>query len=247
MRLLVLNNALAQDTLVWREGMPDWQPLVVVMSQIVGEGQVSSTPAQSISYYNPVGGIDQRVTNTLKGFPAITGPRDEWPMSEMQLMDLARAEKARKTVRALAQTMRALGVLWALCGVIFLVVFVFAAGLSPRGGGMALVPALGLVALFAALAALGFLTARASMRCQVWAPITAIVIMGAAILLNLFGFLMASGSGNSAAAGSLAVTGCIGSLIPILVLIAAIRALMGIKTFLQSPVWAQEALVYSKL
>ena len=254
-RQRILSGSLAPDAMVWTQGMLNWQPLSEVRQKIVGEAAPATfapmpTPAagtQPIAYYNPTGGIEQRVANTLKGFPAFTGPRDEWPLSELQLNDLARAEKARKSIRGLAQTMRALGALWALGAIIFLGLLIFAATSGPRAAGMAAAPAAMLMGVLAGFAALGFYTASASLRCQIWAPITVIVLMGVFVLINLISLLAATSSSNSAAAASVAMGGCIGSLIPLLVLIAAIRALMGIKTFLQCPVWAQEALVFSKL
>src|SRR6185295_1500998 len=48
----------------------------------------SQQPASPIGYYNPVGGVSERVARTLKGFPPPSSMHGDWPLSEMQLAQL---------------------------------------------------------------------------------------------------------------------------------------------------------------
>jgi hypothetical protein len=255
MKDLVNGGAIDATALVWTQGLPAWQPLSSVRDKLMGTAPAAShqlTPQQpqgnaSIGYYNPTGGLQERVLRTLKGFPVGTGVREDFPLSEMQLIDLAATEKSRRAIRNLAATMRALGALWAIGGVVFLAVMVgVAASGSSRGMGMAAWSMVLLFLIFGALTALAFIAARATLRCQIWAPIAFLCLMGLVVLLNLVGIVSALAA-STRDAPVVIISNLLGLLIPLIVLIACIRGIGSIRKFLASPIWCQEALVFSKL
>jgi hypothetical protein len=208
----------------------------------------SQQPASPIGYYNPVGGLSERVARTMRGFPPPSGMQGEWPLSEMQLTQLKEAEKQRKSIRSCGGLMAFFCAVWAIFAVIigFFGTYMFGAG-----GGRA--PTwlsgfiMGWAGVLIGLAVLAFFARRATLRCRIWAPITFTALFGLLLLLNLAGMLMNSGS-TPAGFGAPDIIGLViglaiwGAFISVFV-----KGMMAIPKFLACPLWAQEALVNAKL
>src|SRR5688572_11431694 len=103
---LVESGQLSADDLVWKDGMTHWQAVsrarhlfegAVAQAQAATWGPKSNAPSVphpaavqgqpygqsgAIGYYSATADIGARTLHILRGFPAPTGPRGDWPLSD---------------------------------------------------------------------------------------------------------------------------------------------------------------------
>lgn len=211
----------------------------------------SQQPASPIGYYNPSGGLAERVSRTMRGFPPPSGMQGEWPLSEMQLAQLKEAEKQRKSIRNCG------GLMAFFCVVAVIVAvgagiggsFIFSAG--PRGSSAATLASgviMGIAGVCIGLAVLCFIARRATLRCRIWAPITITVLFTLWVILSLVNFVMNNGAAPSGTMPPEFIIGVVvGLLIDVAILSVLVKGMLAIPKFLACPLWAQEALVNAKL
>jgi amino acid transporter len=206
-----------------------------------------------IGYYSPTGGMPARTATILKGFAPATGPRGEWPLNDQQLEQLKQAESHRKHIRNAASLFNLFFLLF-LIGLVLNVIAVLLMLADSRGpfGRMGAPEQLLNFGLSVGLTVLCFFTARYCLKCQIWAPITMLVLFAVgAVLLLLFAFgaMAISGGRGPAPApiGIMAVVAVFILILPAAFIYLCIRAIIAIPKFRASPVWCQEALVNAKL
>jgi len=214
--------------------------------------QFTRQPGSSIGYFNPTSGLGARVANNLSGFPPPTGPQTDWPLNDIQLIQLAAAEKHRKAIRSFNSLCQFLVIICLLSMFVSLVTLGSAPpGLARTGPFMA---GFGFALIFyLALAILYYLAGRAGLKCRLWGPVTVVILLSLGILstfaLMFFGVTAGPrrGPGPSAESVGLIVVFAIIAIFGAITLTVAVRGLLAIPRFLASPVWAQEALVAAKL
>lgn len=215
--------------------------------------QFGGQPGSQIGYYNPNAGLNARVANNMKGFPPPTGPQDQWPMGDIQLIQFVTAESHRKHIRALASLFQLFYVLGIIASIVVVLGAVFGMAMGGRGAGVA-GTVLAIVAAFVvALTILYYFAARETRRCRIWPAIVFAALYALAILLNFASFFLAASSGPRGGPGGdpMGGLGMIGpilsSIIPAIFLWMCMKAISSIPKFLAAPLWAQEALVAAKL
>jgi hypothetical protein len=232
---------------------PAARPAAAVAHQHVQQTQdtfpSSQQPASPIGYYNPVGGLSERVARTLNGFPPPSGMQGEWPLTEMHLAQLKEAEKQRKSIRNCGGFMGFLCAMWAIFGVLFAVGGSFILNMGPRGATPTWASGfvMGFASIFIGLAVLAFFARRATLRCRVWAPITFTVLMSIGMIINIASAMMNSGTSPGLGSGPNIIGIVVALAIGGAFLSVFVKAMLAIPKFLACPLWAQEALVNAKL
>jgi hypothetical protein len=270
LKILASSGQLSPDDLVWKEGMPEWQPAGKIKGLFapgttpaaaapvaaaraaqypVPQQQHGGAPPQSsIGYYNPTGGLGARTANILRGMPRPTGPQNDWPLSDHHLEQLKKAEEHRKPIRACASLLNLLFVLYLIASIIIVLAGVFTMNFAPGGRNTAYAAGfmVGLGAAVVGLTVLAFFASRATTKCKMWGAITFLVLFCLGILLNLVGMFMTMSTSTSG--GGAEVFGAVISIIlPAVFAFVCLKAVIAIPKFLASPVWCQEALVNAKL
>jgi hypothetical protein len=273
LKRLTLSGQLSPDDLVWRDGMGEWEPAAKVrglfdnapaaapVAQAVAmpehayapqptapqhSGQQYGQSAGPIGYYSATADIGARTAHTLRGFPSPTGPRGEWPLSDLHLAQLAQTEKHRKAIRAFNNLCHVLVLLCVIGVVTALAMLASAPGARAARNPVLMAGGVGL-SVYLALGVLFYICGRAALKARIWGPITVCVLLTVGTVLWVLGAFVAMGSG-----GGRDQTGIAIALIFILLIVTAllwvnIRGIIAIPKFLSSPVWAQEALVNAKL
>ena len=268
---LVESGQLSADDLVWKDGMTHWQAVSRARHLFEGAavsavqpawGPASNAPSvphpaavqgqpygqpSAIGYYSVTSDISARTRQILRGFPAPTGPRGDWPLSDSHLAQLAEAERHRKAIRAFNNTCHALVLICVLLSVVGLLVLLASGG---RGGGAPRVVWMaggGGLAFYLGMGALFFICGRAALKARIWGPITVSVLLTAGLLFLLFAAFMTMSSGPRGDAAGTAIVMVFVLLIVGGLLWVSVRGIIAIPKFLNSPVWAQEALVNAKL
>ena len=267
---LVESGQLSADDLVWKDGMTHWQAVSRARHLFEGAavsavqpawGPASNAPSvphpaavqgqpygqpSAIGYYSVTSDISARTRQILRGFPAPTGPRGDWPLSDAHLAQLAEAERHRKAIRAFNGMCHVL-VLLCVLGTVGALMALLAAPSGRAARSPILMAGGGVLAVYVGLGVLFYICGRAALKARIWGPITVCVFLTLGIVVLLGVGLMAMGSGSR-----VDQTGTV-ILLFFLVLIGGallwvnIRGMIAIPKFLASPVWAQEALVNAKL
>lgn len=230
---------------VARPESPATTPMPVA-EPVAPAGGYAPQAAQPIAYYNPTANLGGRAARVLAGFPPPTGPANEWPLSDVQLGQLAVAESHRKHIRALQNLLHALFVLCAIFAPLILLGALFTMADGGRNSGEA-----GVMMLLCALGiggfgALYFFAARATRRCRIWGGVVLIVFSSLSLLMNLVSMVVVTSMARGPAAGVI-IAPLIGCILPGAFLFIGIKGVAAIPRFLAAPIWAQEALVNAKL
>ncbi len=203
-------------------------------------------PSGQIGYYSATSDIGPRTAQIMSGYPAPTGPRGEWPLSDQHLSQLAQTESHRRCMRGFRSLCRLLVFFLSLASVGLFIAILYAATESRsyrRGEEMfAMVMVLAVYAGFAVL--YGFCGA-AAMKCRVWGPVTALVFQCIGLIGSLC--LIIGGAMSRYDGPPMVISGLISAALVTTFLIITIRAIAAIPRFRASPVWCQEALVNAKL
>ncbi|MDB5319332.1 MAG: hypothetical protein JWN40_963, partial [Phycisphaerales bacterium] len=216
---LAARGELLPSDLVWKDGMSEWVSAATLKSIFAGAGApvashgaptpvahaehapVAKTAAAAaiapapgaIPYYSPMIDMTAHAIASLRGFPALTGARGEFPLSEEQLKQVALTAKLRAPVRRAAALYLVLFVSGLLFSAAYLTFFLLVSsrygaamgGMPPELAGE-IVMWLGIVA---GLSVLSLFASRATYRCQIWAPITMIVQFSGWILYLIYMFV----------------------------------------------------------
>ncbi len=253
-------NQLKPGDLVWKAGMPQWAPASTIEGLFgtttpTAEGAtlsgapvaqaVAPAEASPLGYFSHSGGIPPRAATVLRGFAAATGDRGDWPLSDQHLVDLQRAEAARKKIRAAAGLYRGLFALTVIAAVIFLMVGVLAMAASGSARSAGMLTGGTLFALLTAISVLYWFASNSTRKCRRWAPLTMFILFILSTALQLFSLVAISM--NSRNGGVEAIGPILGMILPAAFAVYSWQAFAAIPKFLASPMWCQEALVNAKL
>ena len=92
--------------------------------------------------------------------------------------------------------------------------------------------------------ALYWITARATMRSQRWAPLTMLIIFAAVIALNVVGLVLALNSnGSGGGAPGYLFASVLAMILPLAFAVVSWRSYAAIPKYLAQPAWCQEIIV----
>jgi len=189
-----------------------------------------------------------RAMDALRSFPPHDGSRADFPLGSRHLEILVETERERRKVRVAANWYRIQGIIQAIFAALYLVVGLAALGGTVRGGGVAFLGILILIAIMGGLATLSLISHRLTLRCRIWPPIVWIVLYGIGTLVVVVGGLAGMGqtrSGPEQFGQAFALV--IALVINGLLIVVSVQAVGGARNFLRQPLWAVKALVRSKL
>jgi hypothetical protein len=275
---LAARGELLPSDLVWKDGMSEWVSAATLKS-IFGAAAApvatSAAPvpvargvaapaapiavaatatepaiAASIPYYSPTTNMNTLAVSALRGFPALTGPRGEFPLSEEQLKQVATTARHRAPIRRAAALYKVLffiglGVATMLV-VMYLLISTQYAAFGARVQAQAASEYFIWVGIIGGLSALSLIAARATDRCQIWAPITMIVHFGGWLIYCGWEFVsMLDRIGGPQ--GPVVVLMAFSLIPPATFLLMSVFAMTHVKRFLRRPLWTVHLLVQSKL
>jgi hypothetical protein len=195
------------------------------------------TDPSSVSYYNPSGALPPRAAIALQRHAQPRGDVGDWPLSDDHLSQFDAAFKIRKRIIAAASLYKLLLLLTA-CSDLFTIIACLAT--LSFGGPRSTTTSAGFL-LFAVIligfSALYYITWKATLRSQAWAPLTMGILFSLAGLGYFIAMTLSLFHNGSA---------FIGSLIPLLFLIGfavvSFRAVAAVPQYLHHPAWIQELL-----
>lgn len=206
--------------------------------------------AVSIPYYSPTTNMNTLAVAALRGFPALTGPREEFPLTEEELKQVAKTARHRAPIRraaALYKVLFFIGLAVATMLVaMYLLISTRYAALGARVQTQASSDYFMWVGIIGGLTALSLIAARAMDRCQIWAPIAMIVHFSGWLIY--LGWQFISTLDRLGGPGGPSVVVMFFSLIPpATFLLMSVFALTHVRRFLRRPLWTVHLLVQSKL
>lgn len=205
--------------------------------------------AASIPYYSPTTNMNTLAVSALRGFPALTGPREEFPLSEEQLKQVATTARYRTPIRRAAALYKVLFyiglVLVAALVVTYLLITTRYSALGGQVQTQASSDYFMRIGIIVGLSALCLVASKATDRCQIWAPITMIVHFAGWLIY--FGWQVFSLGDLGGPQGPAMVMICFAMVAPATFLLMSVFALTHVKRFLRRPLWTVHLLVQSKL
>jgi hypothetical protein len=247
LRELLREGKISATDLVWRVGMPRWQPAGQT-PQLRLATPAASPPAAPVDYFTPGAGMPQRARAALMGHARPTGDTQTWPLDEALLAQFNTTLKIRKRVMSAVQLFRLLGALSAISAAIFIPLSLLSLSGVSTTRGLDVGALISVAVTSAALAALYFLAARATKRSRRWAPLTMLILFCCCLGLQLISLsITAWQSANSAAAASVLTVGVFSFAIQAAFALISWRALEAIPRYLNQPAWCQELVVTAGL
>jgi hypothetical protein len=254
---LVSSGKLVGTDLVWQEGMPEWvavesvpalvkylNPSAAVRSENAAVSVAGSAagnlagaglaPAAAVGYYNPSGLLPPRAALALQLHAAPRGDVGDWPLNDDHVGQFDAAWKLRRRVLGAAALFRLLLLLTAI-GDVFVVIALAAGNF---GGGRASIALITAACMLLGLTALYYFTWKATVRSQIWAPLTMGILF---VLVGLFN-VITIGVGISQSNGPSWVGGVFTLLVAIGFAFISLRAYAAIPKYLRQPAWIQELL-----
>jgi hypothetical protein len=211
----------------------------------------ATTPAQSVSipYYSPTTNMNTLAVSALRGFPAMTGPRGEFPLSEEQLKQVATTARFRAPIRRAAALYKVLFFIGLVLVSALVVTYLLITTRYSALGGQVQTQASSdyfmRIGIIVGLSALCLIASKATDRCQIWAPITMIVHFAGWLIY--FGWEVYSLGDLGGSAGPAVVMMSFAMIAPTTFLLMSVFALTHVKRFLRRPLWTVHLLVQSKL
>jgi hypothetical protein len=179
-----------------------------------------------------------RAADALRGHAPPTGDTGDWPLDDPRVAQFADAVKVRKKVTAAAQLYRGLMVLSMIAVVMFALVMLMG-GLP----GLAIVGWV-MVLFYVGLTALFYVTFRATMRAQRWAPLTMFIVFLVFVVGNIASIAL-----NLGPRGNMGVV--VGGLIAValagLFAMISMQSYLAIPNYRAQPAWCQELIVRAGL
>jgi hypothetical protein len=268
LKALAASGQLLPTDLVWKDGMTQWVPAATLKSMFDSAPTTATSdapvptahkapesptdPAQlaSIPYASLTTDMNSLAVATLRGFPALTGPRGDFPLTEDELKQLALTAKARAPIRRAAALYFVLFISGLLFAAAFLTFFLLISsrfnsargGMPPEAAGEILL----WLGIIAGLSILCLFASRGTYKCQIWAPITMIVHFSGWILYLIYQFISNYRDQGGTVPEFLIFT--LYALIPpAIFLTMSIFALTHISRFLRRPLWMVHLFVQSRL
>jgi hypothetical protein len=266
LKALAARGQLLPTDLVWKDGMTQWVPAATLKSMFDAapatapapvptahnalDQPTDPAPTASIPYYSPTTDMNALAVATLRGFPALTGPRDDFPLTEDELKQLALTAKTRAPIRRAAALYFVLFISGLLFAAAFLTFFLLISsrfssargGMPPEFAGEILL----WLAILAGLSILCLFASRGTYKCQIWAPITMIVHFSGWILYLIYQFISNYRDQGGTVPEFLIFT--LYALIPpAIFLTMSIFALTHINRFLRRPLWTVHLFIQSRL
>jgi len=252
--------------LVWKEGMTEWvaattvgirftrvaaaPPVPVPVPAAAGEGGGGGGDGKhvSIPYYSPTSNMNTLARLALRGFPPLTGPRDDFPLTEEELKQLARTARLRAPIVRAATLYVALFFAGLLVTATMLALYLLIVARFGAFGGRVQAQATSAyfiwVGIVGGLSILCLLASRATQKCQLWAPIAMIVHFG--LWIAYLGWTVVANFSDLGSPDGFVTIVLVSFMIPPLVfLLMSVAALTRIKPFLRRPLWTVHLFVQS--
>lgn len=213
------------------------EPVSTAASSVAG--------APAVGYFTPGADMPTRARENLAKYAKGTGPIGDWPLSDAHVVELATAVKYRKRILGASNAAMLIFAVQAILAIVYL-----AAGLTGRSRD--LVPMLIAAAVALLFAILFLLAARAMKYCKAWGSlVTAILASISLVGVLTFGALGVVGIGMAPGARFGEITGMIlglgfAFLINLAFVIVFWRGWAATGTYLDSPLWCQEALAVAE-
>ncbi|MFT3788848.1 MAG: hypothetical protein QM770_22200 [Tepidisphaeraceae bacterium] len=209
----------------------------------VADAVAVSSPG--IGYFSERQDLNARALRNLQGFATPTGPRGDWPLNDIHLMEFANAVILRKRILAASGAARLLCGLGVIaCAIMGLT----ALGLlfsSRTGPAEMLAFGIPFVVLLAITVVYG-LAARAIRECKNWASITLGSLMSVGAVVSVGASVIAMGNARQADTGPLMLVTVVYLVIYGVFIYTFFRATVATPRYLATPVWCQEVLAVSE-
>lgn len=267
LRELAAANELEPSDLLWQEGMADWSPAhrvknlfnvdaaTALTAELIAPSPVLEEAARPVAaapllYFSPAVDLSDKAAAVLRGFGAITGRRGDWPLSEHTLVEFATASAARNPIRRAAALYFVLCIIGIGTSLLFVILFLQATS-NIRSAGLSLPvkwseTIVGIFVVWFFQSVLFYFTSRGTYKCQLWAPITMIVLFSAWIIYLIVEVIIQIRSFMGLSPDE-AVIYIFTAVPPAIFLIMSINALVNIRRFLRRPLWCIHLLVGAKL
>jgi hypothetical protein len=249
--------------LVWKEGMTEWVAATKLGIEFtpaatptadrpapapVAAGEGDGADRVSIPYYSATSNMNTLARVALRGFSPLTGPRDDFPLTEEELKQLARTARLRAPIVQAATLYLALFFGGLLTTVTMLALYLlivarfgaFGATVQPQATSAYFI----WVGIVGGLSVLCLLASRATRKCQLWAPIAMIVHF--ALWIAYLAWTVISNFSDLGSPDGLVTVVLFAFVIPPLAfLLMSVAALSRIKPFLRRPLWTVHLFVQS--
>jgi hypothetical protein len=247
--------------LVWKDGMTEWIAATKLGIRFTPQSFTSAaanapTPAASagadnasIPYFSPTSDMNTLARTALRGFPPLGGQREDFPLAEEQLKQIAKTARLRAPILRASMLYMALFFAGLLVTVTMLALYLLISTRFGAFGGSVTAESASeyfiWVGVIGGLSLLCLVASRATYKCQLWAPIAMIVHFGLWIAYLAWD-LFANYSDLGAPGGVFAIMLAAFMIPPLAFLLMSVSALTRIKAFLRRPLWTVHLFVQAR-
>lgn len=243
--------------MVWKDGMTEWIAATKLGIRFTpGSSAVATAPAKnagaeidSIPYYSPTTDMNTLARTALRGFPPLGGQREDFPLTEEQLKQIAKTAKLRAPILRASMLYMALFFIGLLVTVTMLALYLLISARFGAFGGRVTAESASeyfmWVGIIGGLSILCFIASRATYKCQAWAPIAMIAHFGLWIAYLAWD-IFSNYSDLGAPGGVMAIVLAAFMIPPLAFLLMSVTALTRLKSFLRRPLWTVHLFVQSR-